>query len=87
MRSCTLNGKPKPPVPKYRYKLATVDGSPAAGRMESLLRKRLDGLGLSFFAICHPNGSCDVMGDSGTTEMAEAALRSARAVAAAIKES
>ena len=81
-----MKGKPKPPVPKYRYTLVTVNGSHAAGRMQNLLRERLGGFGLSFFAICHPNGCCDIMGDSGTTPLADAALRNARAIAAAIKE-
>jgi hypothetical protein len=78
-----LNGKPKTPVPQYRYSLAKVNGSKAAGVMEKLLREKLEGFGLSFFAICHPDGCCDVMGDSGITPLADAALCKARAVAAA----
>ena len=79
-------GNPKPPVPKYYYTLATVNDSHAACQMENLLRERLAGFGLSFFTIGHPNGSRDVMGDSGTTPLADDGLSKARAVAAAIKE-
>jgi len=82
----TVKGREKPPVPKYHYKLVTVSGSQEAGRMETALRKRLPGFGLSFFAICHPGGGCDVMGDSGGSPLKNAALRKARAVAAEIKQ-
>jgi hypothetical protein len=82
----TVKGREKPPVPKYHYKLVTVSGSQEAGRMETALRKRLPRSGLSFFAICHPNGDCDVMGDSGGSPLEDAALRKARAVAAEIRK-
>jgi hypothetical protein len=81
-----IRGKPKPPIPKYRYKFVTVIGSHQASRVEDQLRERLNGLGLSFFSICHENGHCDVMGDSGTTPLAHDDLRDARGVAAAIQE-
>jgi hypothetical protein len=81
-----VKGREKPPVPRYHYKLATVSGSQEAGRMETALRERLHGSGLSFFAICHQSGSCDVMGDSGASPLEDAALRNARAVAAEIKK-
>ncbi len=81
----TVKGRQKPPVPRYHYKLVTVPGSQEAGRMEAALRERLEGSGLSFFAICHQSGSCDVMGDSGVSPLKDAALRNARAVAAEIK--
>ena len=71
----------KPPVPKYHYKLVTVSSPREAERTEAALRDRLRNLGLSFFAICHPGGTCDVMGDSGSCSMADAALANARAVA------
>ena len=80
-----MKGKKKPPIPRYHYKLVTVSGSQAAGRMETALRERLSGSGLSFFAICHQSGGCDVMGDSGVSPLEDAALRNARAVAAEIK--
>jgi len=76
----------KRPIPRYHYKLATVSGSQEAGRMETALRERLRGSGLSFFAICHQSGGCDVMGDSGGSPLEDAALRNARAVAAEIKK-
>jgi len=41
---------------------------------------------LSFFAICHQSGGCDVMGDSGGSPLEDAALRNARAVAAEIRK-
>jgi hypothetical protein len=44
------------------------------------------GSGLTFFAICHQTGGCDVMGDSGRNPLEGAALRNARAVAAEIKK-
>ncbi len=81
-----MKGKEKPPIPKYYYKLAKVSGSQEAGGMETALRERLQGSGLSFFAICHKSGSCDVMGDSGASPLKDAALRNARAVAAKIKK-
>ena len=81
-----IRGKPKPPIPKYRYKLVTVVGSHEASCVEGQLRERLSGVGLTFFSICHENGHCDVMGDSGTTPLAQDALRNARAVAAEIKK-
>ena len=81
-----VKGKEKPPAPRYHYKLITVSGSHEAGRMETALRKRLPGSGLSFFAICHPSGDCDVMGDSGGSPLQDAALRKARAVAAEIRK-
>ena len=74
----------KPPVPKYHYKLVTVSSSRDAGLIETALRDRLRNSGLSFFAICRPNGSCDIMGDSGTSPLADAALANARAVATKI---
>lgn len=82
----TVRGREKPPVPRYHYKLVTVSGSQEAGQMETALRERLEGSGLSFFAICHQNGGCDVMGDSGMSPLKDAALRNARAVAAKIKK-
>lgn len=78
--------KAKPPVPKYHYQLATVLSPLLANNMEKALRQRLDGLGLSFFAVCHVGGTCDVMGDSGGKPLEEAELRNARAVAARIKQ-
>ena len=81
----TAKGREKPPVPRYHYKLVTVSGSQEAGRMEKALRER-GGSGLSFFAICHQSGGCDVMGDSGVSPLGGAALRNARAVAAEIKK-
>jgi hypothetical protein len=79
--------KVKPPVPKYRYKLVTVTGSQAAGRMETALRERLSGrFGVSLFSICHVNGACDVMGDSGERPLDDANLRDMRAVVAEIKQ-
>ena len=78
--------KIKPPVPKYYYQLATVVSPQHANSMEKALRQRLDGLGLSFFAVCHASGSCDVMGDSGGRPLEEADLRTARAVAAKINK-
>jgi hypothetical protein len=74
----------KPPIPRYHYKLASVSGSQAACRMESALRERLSGLGLSFFAIGHEGGIYDVMGDSGANALDDGGLRDARAVAAQI---
>jgi hypothetical protein len=82
-----VKGREKPPIPRYHYKLVTVSGSQEAGRVETALRKRLGGSGLSFFAICHQSGGCDVMGDSGASPLEDAALRNARAVAAEIKKS
>jgi hypothetical protein len=76
----------KPPVPKYFYRLATVVSPQHANNMERALRTRLDGFGLSFFAVCHPSGSCDVMGDSGGRPMEPADLVKARAVAAQINQ-
>jgi hypothetical protein len=76
--------KEKPPVPKYHYKLITVSCSQEAGRMENALRGRLSGAGLSFFAICHEGGCCDVMGDSGANPLLDVALDNARGVAAEI---
>jgi len=81
-----MKGKEKPPIPKYYYKLAKVSGSREAGSMETALRERLQGSGLSFFAICHQSGGCDVMGDSGPSPLKDAALRNARAVAAKIQQ-
>ncbi len=71
----------KPPVPKYHYKLVTVQTSREAGAMETVLRDRLRNLGLSFFTICRPGESCDVMGDSGQAPLASTVLAEARAVA------
>jgi len=81
----SARSKDKPPVPQYHYKLATVLSSPAAARFEQALRDRLSGSGLTFFAICHQNGDCDVMGDSGANPLLPADLGKARAVAAKIK--
>ena len=78
--------KVKPPVPKYYYQLATVVSPQHANSMEKALRQRLDGLGLSFFAVCHASGSCDVMGDSGGKPLEPADLLNARAVAAQINK-
>ncbi len=78
--------KVKRPVPRYHYKLATLSNSKASGRFERALRERLDGAGLSFFAICHQNGKCDVMCDSGMDPLDAHALRNARRVATEIKE-
>ena len=72
----------KPPAPKYHYKLITVSSSREAQRTEGALRDRLRNLGLSFFTICRSDGTFDVMGDSGTSSMADAPLANARAVAA-----
>jgi hypothetical protein len=77
-----VKGKEKPPVPRYHYKLATVVSPLKACHLESALRAKLDESGLSFFAICHQGGNCDVMGDSGPNPMNPDALRDARAVAA-----
>ena len=74
----------KPPVPKYHYKLVTVSNSREAELLEASLRDRLRNSGLSFFAICRPGGTCDVMGDSGTCSLADTALANARAVATEI---
>lgn len=79
-------GKEKPPVPKYHYKLASVTSSKHLGLFEKALRERMEGSGLSFFAVCHQDGSCDVMGDSGASPLGEAALGNALAVAAKIKK-
>jgi hypothetical protein len=91
--AATVNEKPKPPgrkvkppIPRYRYKLATVSCSQQACLMEKALRERLGRLGLSYFTIGHEGGSCDVMDDSGTTAMDDSELRNARAVAAQIKK-
>ena len=81
-----MKGKEKAPIPRYQYKLVTVSGSLEAGRMETALRERLGGSGLTFFAICHQTGGCDVMGDSGRNPLEGAALRNARAAAAEIKK-
>jgi hypothetical protein len=72
----------KPPAPKYHYKLITVSSSREAQSMEATLRDRLRNLGLTFFTMCRPNGTFDVMGDSGANSLAEAAVANARAVAA-----
>jgi hypothetical protein len=72
----------KPPVPKYHYKLVTVSSSRDAQRMEAALRDRLRNLGLTFFTLCRSDGTFDVMGDSGASSLAEAAVANARAVAA-----
>lgn len=82
-----MKAKAKPPIPRYHYKLVTVSGSQDIGRVETALRKRLGASGLSFFAIIHQSGGCDVMGDSGVSPLQDAALRNARAVAAEIKRS
>ena len=74
----------KPPTPLFHYRLATVSGPQAAIRMENALRERLTGLRLSYFAIGHEGGSYDVMGDSGTSPLADDDLRAAQAVAAQI---
>ena len=79
-------GKKKTPTPRYQYKFATVLSSPKAARFEKALGERLVGSGLSFFAICHENGHCDVMGDSGPNPLAADDLRAARAVADEIKK-
>ena len=81
-----MRGKEKPPIPRYHYKLVTVSGSLEAGRMETALRERLGGSGLTFFAICHQARGCDVMVDSGRKPLASAALKNARAVAIEIKK-
>lgn len=81
-----MKGKEKPPTPIYHYKLVTVSSSHEAGRTENALRERLGGSGLSFFAICHQNGGCDVMCDSGDNPIQDVALRNAEAVAAEIKQ-
>lgn len=78
--------KVKPPVPKYQYKLATVSSSREAQRMEKALCERLASSTMSFFAICHQNGQCDVMGDSGSSPLGDADLKDARAAAARIKQ-
>ena len=80
-----MKGREKAPIPRYHYKLAKVSGSEEAGRMETALRERLRNSGMSFFAICHQTGSCDVMGDSGSNPLQDAALANARTVAAEIK--
>jgi hypothetical protein len=64
----------------------TVESSHEAGRVETALRQRLAASGLSFFAICHENGQCDVMGDSRVGPLQDAHLGDARALAAQIKE-
>ena len=78
--------KNKPPIPRYQYNLATVSGSQQARLMEKALRERLGGLGLSFFAIGHADGSYDIMGDSRTNALDDRYLRDARAVATQIKK-
>jgi hypothetical protein len=78
--------KIKPPTPRFHYSLAKVTGSQEARLMENALREPLRGMGLSFFAIGHEDGSYDVMGDSGASALADGDLRSARAVAAHIKK-
>lgn len=80
-----MPAKEKVPIIKYRYKLTTVTSSREAEQMENSLRKKLGSIGLSFFTICHEDGDCDVMGDSGTTPLEDAALCTARAYAAEIK--
>ena len=86
MRNQTARGKIKIPIPQYHYKLATVLSSQEAARFGKALRERLDGAGLTFFAICHENGDCDVMGDSGPNPLGADALLAAQAVAAKIKK-
>jgi len=81
-----VKGKGKTPIPRYHYKLAKVSCSLEAGRMETALRERLEGSGLTFFAICHQRAGCHVMGDSGRVPLEDAALRNVRAVAAEIKK-
>ena len=79
--------KEKPPVPKFHYKLVTVTGSQAAGRMETALQERLAGrFGVSLFSICHANGACDVMGDSGKAALAREHLKEVRAIATQIRQ-
>jgi hypothetical protein len=77
---------PKPPPPKYHYKLTSVDSSQAAGRMENALRGRLEGLGLSLFSISQGSAPYHIMGDSGASPMDDVDLKKARAVAAEIKQ-
>ena len=81
-----MPAKEKAPVIKYRYKLTTVTSSGQAEQMENSLRKKFGTTGLSFFTICHEDGDCDVMGDSGTIPLEDDALHSARAFAAEIKK-
>lgn len=86
----TTPGRPskpaKPPAPKYHYKLVTVPGSQAAGKMENALREQLEGFSLSLFSISHGGGTYHVMGDSGTGPLDDVRLKKARAVAAGIKD-
>jgi hypothetical protein len=77
--------KIKPPTPRFHYSLAKVTGSQEARLMENALREPLRGMGLSFFAIGHEDGSYDVMGDSGSRALEDAVLQGARAVADKIK--
>lgn len=72
----------KPPVPKYHYKLITVASSREAERTETALRDRLRNLGMTFFTLCRPDGTYDVMGDSGSCSLSEVALANARKAAA-----
>jgi hypothetical protein len=78
--------KVKPPVPKYHYKLVTVEGSQQAHVMQKALREQVEYLGLSLFAIGHESGIYDVMGDSGASPLEDSVLRKARAIAAQIKK-
>jgi hypothetical protein len=75
----------KPPTPRFHYSLATVTGSRQARLMEDALREPLRGLGLSFFAIGHEDGSYDVIGDHGSSALTDEVLRGVRAVADKIK--
>lgn len=77
----------KLPPPRYHYKLITVEGSPAACRMESALREQLTGVRLSFFSTCRRDcATYQVMGDSGASPLDEDSLKRARLLAAEIKE-
>lgn len=77
---------PKPPPPKYHYRLATVSGPQAAYRMERALRDRLAGFGLSLFSVSRGGEDYHVTGDSGASPLDDDILKKARAVAAKIKE-
>ncbi len=67
--------KDKPIKPRYHYVLATVPSSKLAAGLELLLRDLAQTRGVSLFSICHSDGECDVMGDSGEAPLTPAGLR------------
>lgn len=79
------SAKKSEPAPRNCYKLATVRGSHDAARFERALAERLDGSRLTFFSICHQNGTCDVTCDSGDNPLPADELRAVRAMATKIR--